>query len=209
MHDIDRLVQLITERLLEKGTTLEQKSTLYVIGEKNLLTELKQAGYVIVEDYRAADKIIVDNLSLDSLLRVAALCPTTNEETALLTGLLEGKPVWVSASILNIERYKQTSKSSLYRDLLKQKTTLEKYGVSYYEEGELGAKLSATEIKAEQPLPARFEKTPLKSVSRLVTESRLREMGLAEGDCFQLEKGMIITALAQDYLKRHKITVVK
>jgi conserved uncharacterized protein len=43
----------------------------------------------------------------------------------------------------------------------------------------------------------------------LLTEKRLREMGLPESGSFKIEKGMIVTALARDYLKRQKIEIIE
>ena len=50
-------------------------------------------------------------------------------------------------------------------------------------------------------------KAPGKPV--LLTEKRLREMGLPESGSFKIEKGMIVTALARDYLKRQKIEIIE
>ena len=50
-------------------------------------------------------------------------------------------------------------------------------------------------------------KAPIKTV--LLTEKKLREMGLPENGSFKIEKGMIVTALARDYLKRQKIEIIE
>ena len=49
--------------------------------------------------------------------------------------------------------------------------------------------------------------TTVKTV--LLTEKKLREMGLPENGSFKIEKGMIVTALARDYLKCQKIEIIE
>jgi conserved uncharacterized protein len=41
----------------------------------------------------------------------------------------------------------------------------------------------------------------------LLTEKKLIEMNLSDNDSIRLKKGMIVTALAKDYLKRHNINI--
>ena len=41
----------------------------------------------------------------------------------------------------------------------------------------------------------------------MLTEKKLIEMNLSDNDSIRLKKGMIVTALAKDYLKRHNINI--
>ena len=51
--------------------------------------------------------------------------------------------------------------------------------------------------------------TQPKSVEKvgLLTEKKLIEMNLSDHDRIRIKKGMIVTALAKDYLKRHNIII--
>lgn len=211
MANIDKLVQLITDRLLEKMASETDKSSVYLVGKDSTRNLLLAEGFGLSDDVTKADYVVVDDLAVDGFLRLAALCPTTIEENNLLTALLTGKKVLASSTNLDLLAYKQTATSLLYRNLLKQKETLEKYGLQFYQEEQLLTLLSGG--KAEQAVGqvSKIKAKPAQPAGKrlLVTESKLREMDLVDGGTFQVSKGMIITALAKDYLNRHHITIVE
>lgn len=228
MDNIDRLVQLITDRLLERMTCESEqthKDLVYLIGESTGTSLLFEQGFELTKDILISDIVLVNALSVDSFLRIAALCPTTSDESALLTALLSGQRVLISLDALGLETYKNTAKALLYRNLLKQKETLEKYGVEFYKDDQLfsllsGAKKNGQHYKDDivanrgtQVVSKEYTKKhePSSSLGKrlLITESKLKERNLSEGDTFKIEKGMIITALAKDYLKRHHITIIE
>ena len=228
MENLDRLVQLITDRLLEKMSDEPLHSPqglVYVIGETTETTLLLEQGFELTKDISISDIVLVNALSVDSFLRIANLCPTTSDESNLLTALLSGQKVLVSLEALGLDRYKKTANALLYRNLLKQKETLEKYGVQFYHDDQLVSLLSnakkngqqhkeyivtSRDTKAvSQEYPKKHEPSSSSGKRLLITESRLKERNLSEGDTFKIEKGMIITALAKDYLKRHHITIIE
>lgn len=209
MENLDKLVQLITDRLLEN---LQQspdlnRTSVYVIGKSATTELLRNHGYQVLDRHEAADFVVVDCLHLDSFLRVASLAPANEVESNLLTSLLEGKKVLVALETFDIEQYKHSAKSLLYRELMQQKSKLEKYGAQFYTEGNLLALLGHAQKMAEE-VSVRPQKQ-VEAKSRLITEGKLRELGLTEGDVFKIEKDMIVTALAKDYLKRQKIRIEK
>ncbi|MGT2785055.1 hypothetical protein [Streptococcus merionis] len=208
MENIDKLVQLITDRLLENLQHQPNETSVFLIGKESTREYLASHGCRVTQEHTSADFVVVDDLALDAFLRVASLCPADAKESSLLTSLLEGKKVLISLEAFNIEQYKQSAKSLLYRELLAQKAKLEKYGATFYSETQLLSLLEAKE--ATKDVVATHQSTPVSqsSKSKLITESKLRAMQLSEGDTFTLEKGMIVTALAKDYLKRHKIRIV-
>lgn len=213
MENIDKLVQLITDRLLENLQDEPDRKTVYVIGKDQTVNCLETNGFCLTAHPEAADYMVVDGLAVDALLRVAALCPTSEPESLVLNSLLAGRKVLVSVACFDTEQYKNKAKSLLYREMLQQKAKLETYGVTFYQEGNLLAYLESTpkteaprQVMTESSRPSR-ERISEQPQSKLITETRLRSMGLSEGDVLKLEKGMIVTALAQDYIKRHRIIV--
>lgn len=213
MENLDKLVQLITDRLLENLQDGPNETSVYLIGKDRTDALLVENGYRLVKHAECADVVVVDCLALDAFLRIASLCPANEVESNVLTSLLDGKPVYVSLETFNVEQYKHSARSRLYRELVEQKAKLEKYGVQFYRENQLLNLLGACVAEKEAFVPQQPEKKsinqPQQSKTNLVTEAKLRAMGLAEGDSFVIEKGMIVTALAKDYLKRHKIRIVK
>lgn len=220
MENLDQLVQMITDRLLENFQNKPVEKTVLLVGKESTAEQLKEAGYNVVTDVTSilVDAIVIDHLSVDSFLRVASLCPTTDVETTVLNNLLEGKKVYALSSLFDVERYKRLATQTLYRELLQQKNKLEKYGLKFFNSENLLNILGTVESKSKV-IDKVFDATTHKEIvpkrassnnapkTKLITESKLKEMGLSEGDVFVVEKGMIVTALAKDYLKRHKITM--
>lgn len=220
MENLDQLVHMITDRLLENFQNKPVEKTVLLVGKESTAEQLKEAGYNVVTDVTSilVDAIVIDHLSVDSFLRVASLCPTTDVETTVLNNLLEGKKVYALSSLFDVERYKKLATQTLYRELLQQKNKLEKYGLKFFNSENLLNILGTTESKSKV-IDKVFDATTHKEIvpkrassnnapkTKLITESKLKEMGLSEGDVFVVEKGMIVTALAKDYLKRHKITM--
>ncbi|MBS4750690.1 ethanolamine utilization protein [Granulicatella sp. zg-ZJ] len=207
MENLDKLVQLITDRLLENLQNEPEKESILLIGKDSTRLALEKAGYDLVDcNSDVVDLVVVDDLSLDAFLRVASLCPTSEKESALLKHLLNGKKAFVSKEAFNVENYKGSASSLLYRQLVQQKEKLEKYGVTFYQDENLLNCLSKTDNRqvVRETVTKRSE-TSGNTKTKLITEKRFKELGLTEGDVFHIEKGMIVTALAKDYAKRHKI----
>ena len=210
MENLDHLVDLITDRLMEKLKKKPQKPSVYVIGGEKIPDLLEGEDFQVVKDSCTAEVIVVETLGFDAFLRLSSLCPLV-----ILKSLLKGKKVLVSDSAFAIQQYKQSSKVHLYQELQGQREKLVRYGLQFYKEGQLLALLESNH--AEEPRPAEKRavteevsqkvKAPSKTV--LLTEKRLREMGLPENGSFKIEKGMIVTALARDYLKRQKIEIIE
>ncbi|GGE33146.1 hypothetical protein [Streptococcus himalayensis] len=211
MENLDKLVQLITDRLLENLQDGPNETSVYLIGKDRTDALLVENGYRVVNNCECADAVVVDCLTLDAFLRIASLCPANEVESNLLTSLLDGKPVYVSLETFNVEQYKHSARSRLYRELVEQKVKLEKYGVQFYRENQLLSILGTQLAEKEEAAPQKLERKAAspKGKTNLITEAKLQAMDLSEGDSFVIEKGMIVTALAKDYLKRHKIRIVK
>lgn len=212
MENLEVLVQEITDRLLAnlRHDSLLHRSV-YFIGQHQLSSQLIADGYTIIDEAKEADEVIAANLPLDSLLRVACLCPLNESESELLACLLSGKTVSIVLESQQLEDYRQTATARLYKELMQQKVKLEQYGAQFYPEEEL-LSLLRQRIKGQKEnqktVKTIGQKTIVKKRS-LITEAKLRALHLAEGDCFTIEQGMIVTALARDYLKRHRITIVE
>ncbi|MBP2621321.1 ethanolamine utilization protein [Streptococcus panodentis] len=206
MENIDKLVQLITDRLLENLQQASQAKRIYLLGQESTASLLLSEGYQLTQDAEEADCLLAENLSLDAYLRIASLCPINEAETLLLSALLAGKEVLAPLESFRVNQYKQSAKALLYRELQQQKAKLERYGLCFYEKDRLLAVLAPSQEKQQAAASACSGPA---AKTRLITEGRLKEMGLRQGDEFRMDKGMIVTALARDYLKRHKIRIIE
>ncbi|HEM6371399.1 TPA: hypothetical protein U2D20_000575 [Streptococcus suis] len=205
MDNLEFLVQEITNRLLDRLQESSPKQTLFIIGDKSKFTHSNE--FVMLDCAEDAEKILALGLTVDSILRIANLCPFNSVEKEVIENLLAGRTVLIPSEDLNLEHYRHSSKALLYQELLDKKHKLEQFGVQFYSQGSL-----SNPIKQNKETLSSFDKTVEKKVSKkakLLTESRLRSLDLADDSEFHVEKGTIITALARDYLNRRRITIIE
>ena len=214
MENLDKIVDLITDRLMDKLQVESYKSSVFVIGAFDTPDILDREGYQVVKNSSSADIILVESIGFDAMLRIASLCPLTEDEAVVIKSLLKGKKVLVLNESFDFHQYKQTSKALLFQDLQEQYEKLIRYGVQFYKKEELVSILeeSTESTGGENNKPVqdvtKNSSTP-KTVEKvgLLTEKKLIEMNLSDNDSIRLKKGMIVTALAKDYLKRHNINI--
>lgn len=211
MENLDKIVDLITDRLMDKLQVESYKSSVFVIGAFDTPDILDREGYQVVKNSSSADIILVESIGFDAMLRIASLCPLTEDEAVVIKSLLKGKKVLVLNELFDFHQFKQTSKALLFQDLQEQYEKLIRYGVQFYKKEELVSILeestggennkSVQEVSKNSSTPKTVEKVGL------LTEKKLIEMNLSDNDSIRLKKGMIVTALAKDYLKRHNINI--
>ena len=214
MENLDKIVDLITDRLMDKLQVESYKSSVFVIGAFDTPDILEREGYQVVKNSSSADIILVESIGFDAMLRIASLCPLTADEAVVIKSLLKGKKVLVLNESFDFHQYKQTSKALLFQDLQEHYEKLIRYGVQFYKKEELVSILeeSTESTGGENNKPVqevtKNSSTP-KTVEKvgLLTEKKLIEMNLSDNDSIRLKKGMIVTALAKDYLKRHNINI--
>ena len=207
MENLDKIVDLITDRLMDKLQVESYKSSVFVIGAFDTPDILDREGYQVVKNSSSADIILVESIGFDAMLRIASLCPLTEDEAVVIKSLLKGKKVLVLNELFDFHQFKQTSKALLFQDLQE----LIRYGVQFYKKEELVSILEeSTGGENNKPVQevSKNSSTP-KTVEKvgLLTEKKLIEMNLSDNGSIRLKKGMIVTALAKDYLKRHNINI--
>lgn len=194
MEDMEKLVQELTTRILDKIQAEEALPRACVRGTDELRKKVAQAGFHLVDNSYEADDLLIQDLSLTSLLRLSQLVPQPGLEEEIFYRILEGKSVFVVDWFNELE-----SSSSIPRMLLQKAKEAQRLLVSYgVRGGSLNHYLSQSSPKI-QDNPSRS------SQKQLITEKKLRDMNLQDGTIFKLEPGTIVTALARDFLKRHHI----
>ena len=211
MENLDKIVDLITDRLMDKIQVETHKASVFVIGAFDIPEIVSKEGYQVVKQSSSADIILVESIGFDAMLRIASLCPLTADEAVVIKSLLKGKKVLVPVESFDFHQFKQTSKALLFQDLQEQYEKLLRYGVQFYKKEELVSILEeSTGGENNKPVQdvIKNSSTP-KTVEKvgLLTEKKLIEMNLSDNDSIRLKKGMIVTALAKDYLKRHNINI--
>lgn len=211
MENLDKIVDLITDRLMDKIQVETHKASVFVIGAFDIPEIVSKEGYQVVKQSSSADIILVESIGFDAMMRIASLCPLNADEAVVIKSLLKGKKVLVPVESFDFHQFKQTSKALLFQDLQEQYEKLLRYGVQFYKKEELLSLLEESTCgENNKPLnDVTKNETQQKSVEKvgLLTEKKLIEMNLSDHDRIRIKKGMIVTALAKDYLKRHNIII--
>lgn len=194
MEDMEKLVQELTTRILEKIQAGQALPKACVRGTEELREKVAAAGFQLVADSHAADVLLIQDLSLASLLRLSQLLPQPGLEEEIFYRILAGKSVFI------VDWFKELESSLSTPRILAQKVKeAQRLLVSY------GVRGGSLDHYLGQSSSTVQESPSHSSKKQLITEKKLRDMNLQDGDILKLEPGTIVTALARDFLKRHHI----
>jgi len=117
MENLDKIVDLITDRLMDKIQVETHKASVFVIGAFDIPEIVSKEGYQVVKQSSSADIILVESIGFDAMMRIASLCPLNADEAVVIKSLLKGKKVLVPVESFDFHQFKQTSKALLFQDL--------------------------------------------------------------------------------------------
>lgn len=208
MNDlVDRLYEEIVKKLKNKE---EIKTTVCVVSstEELELEEALKEQYNLVyfaEDMEDSEfeRIIIPRLSIKMLANLANGVSSTREEEFILTSLLKGKKVAVLRKGVEYYAYKQSSPAPLYKMYNEYEEKLEKFGISFEEEG-LNVQM---EIERDEGQSSAKEIYFFKK--RLVTEAALQKLYLQSTTEIMINKNSIITPLAKDFIRTHHLKIIE
>ncbi len=208
MNDlVDRLYEEIVKKLKNKE---EIKTTVCVVSstEELELEEALKEQYNLVyfaEDMEDSEfeRIIIPRLSIKMLANLANGVSSTREEEFILTSLLKGKKVAVLRKGVEYYAYKQSSPAPLYKMYNEYEEKLEKFGISFEEEG-LNVQM---EIERDEGQSSAKEIYFFKK--RLVTEAALQKLYLQSTTEIMIDKNSIITPLAKDFIRTHHLKIIE
>ncbi len=120
MENLDKIVDLITDRLMDKIQVETHKASVFVIGAFDIPEIVSKEGYQVVKQSSSADIILVESIGFDAMMRIASLCPLNADEAVVIKSLLKGKKVLVPVESFDFHQFKQTSKALLFQDLQEQ-----------------------------------------------------------------------------------------
>ena len=95
MENLDKIVDLITDRLMDKIQVETHKASVFVIGAFDIPEIVTKEGYQVVKQSSSADIILVESIGFDAMMRIASLCPLNADEAVVIKSLLKGKKVLV------------------------------------------------------------------------------------------------------------------
>lgn len=198
---IDSIVNEIYNRLKQR----EQQQVLLLIGQTMREDEqILKENYCLTSDpmenvdYAA---ILINELSQEQLAHLVTGCSTTNEERCILKTLLQGKTVYLLEKGLLYRRYRDTAHKPLYTLYQDYENKLRQYGVQIISH--------VSEIfhsQKNEPCLVSTKEISLKH-KKLLLETDFMNLSLEPYSIIEVSKRCIVTPLAEDYIKSHKLKI--
>lgn len=192
MDNIEELVKLVTQKVLEKLGEVPEifddlAKQIKVYGKKTeeLALFLKEHDYVEGASIEASSGVVLTELTLERLIGISNMLPTTDEDREILDALLNKKPVFV---LNGAKEYATLLQDSPYGMKAHVKSCEEQWV-------RFGAQFITIETKS----------TKTKTTSKAWTMEYLQKEVAKGVTVFEAEKGTIITPLAKDYIREQQL----
>ncbi|MBU5426253.1 hypothetical protein KQI41_07470 [Tissierella pigra] len=205
MDNVEILVQKITDIIIQRLQKEESRGTVTFLGKEylSIRTYYERRGYEIVpvKDKFNPDIVIVTELSILSMNRIALGLPQTEDEVTIWKRLLNKKDVIFLEEGMEIQTSQHVAPRALLQVLVNYKNQLVRYGASIFP-------LKNFEER-DQTINKEVKDVIHKSDKKeLLTIAKVRKLNLQAGDIFETDKNIIITALARDYMRDLGVQIV-
>lgn len=202
MDQMEKIVQLVTDRLMAQLEQDKKTPSIAFYGPKNekVFEHYRKKGYQeMSNNLSSPDILIVTQLSLFTMTRLANLAPQDAMEEELLRRLMQREDTLILED--GLEYYQKNAQlPKLMKPLFdKAKIDLEKWGATYIKVQDFD--------KQAAPVNQSGIKNSSAKKKELITATRVQGLKLREGEVFVATPNMIITALAKDYLRDQGIFI--
>ena len=205
MDNIETVVQKITDLIIQRLQKEEHRKTVVFLGKEysSIRTYYENRGYEIApeKDKFNTDIIIVTELTILNMNRIAQGLPQTEDEVIIFEHLLNGKKVLILEEGMELHASQHIAPRALLQVLENYKKQLVRYGafilpLKHFE------KINGA---VNQEVNEKADKSDRKE---LLTIAKVRKLNLHAGDIFETDKNVIVTALARDYLRDLGVEIV-
>ncbi len=205
MDNVEILVQKITDIIIQRLQKEEPRKTVTFLGKEylSIRTYYEKRGYQIVsvKDKFDADIVIVTELYILNMNRIALGLPQTEGEVIIFQRLLNNKDVIFLEEGMEFKSSKHVAPRALLQVLENHKNQLVRYGASILPLKNF-EKVNETINKGVKEGIRKSDK------KELLTIAKVRKLNLQAGDIFEADKNIIITALARDYMRDLGVQIV-
>ena len=204
--DIEKIVDKVFKEVVKQLQTEKREKALIIGSQKDndaCCAQYDCVPFSEADDQESFQHIIITEMSNKMLFNLANGNYDTPEEEYILNHLLQGKRVRVSADGVDFFKYKDTAPKALYETYLSYYSKLKAYGISFVTENEHENESSADPNKDVES-PNRKEGRINK---RIITELDLQKQLLEKKTYILIPEKSIITPLADDYLKKHRMEI--
>ncbi|MGO3732673.1 MAG: hypothetical protein ACTJHC_05785 [Vagococcus sp.] len=186
MNNFEELVKLITEKVIRKIEEASEKS----LAVNTESTHSCQPTTLVDKNSEVLSKdetLILNQLSLETLSRVAQMMPSTTEESQIIDRLLSKKSVTVLKSGREYASRLATCSYAMKRDIIGYEQKWQSFGATFVEENELKKKEPGKE---------------------LLSVNKLKK--LVRSGCKEIEilPSTIVTPLAKDFIREHQLNLI-
>ena len=198
MDNIEIVVQKITDIIMQRLKKVEPRKIVTFLGKEysSIRNYYEKRGYEIgsAKEKFNTDIVIVTELSILNMNRIALGLPQTEDEIIIWESLLNKKEVVFLEEGMELHESQHVAPRALLQILENYKKQLVKYGVSILPLKNF-KKINETMNKEVKDTIHKSDK------KELLTIEKVRKMNLQAGDIFEADKNMIVTALAKDYMR--------
>ena len=207
MDNIEKVVQKITDIIIQRLQKEEPRKTVTFLGKEysSIRIYYEKRGYEIAsgKDKLDTEIVIVTELSILNMNRIALGLPQTEDEVIIFQRLLSKKDVIILEEGMELKESHHVASRVLLQVLENYKNQLVRYGASILPLMNF-EKINETNNK-ELELKAGVLKSDKKE---LLTIEKVRKLNLQSGDIFETDKNIIVTALARDYMRDLGVKIV-
>ncbi len=205
MDNVEILVQKITDIIIERLQKQEPRRTAAFLGKEysSIRTYYEKRGYEIasVKDKFDVDIVIVTELSILNMNRIALGLPQTEDEVIIFQRLFDKRDVIFLEEGMELQVSQYVASRALLQFLENQKNQLVKYGASILPLKNF-ENINETINKEVKDVVHKIDK------KELITIKKVQKLNLQAGDIFETDKNFIITALARDYMRDLGVKIV-
>lgn len=211
---IEEIVNELYKRLQQETKVNLHKKKVVLIGN-----HLEQSYKSIEEmyevlpysrDIRDFDSVIICEMNISRLSRLALGCSEGAEEEFILKALLEGKKIYMLEESIEYRKYKRTSYKALYNLYSDYEDKLKHYGIkTIYHIADILLK----EDQINRALVIESEINNSKKIDfthkKLLLETDLMRTAISGLSTIVVNKKCIVTPLAEDFIRTHKLKIKK
>ncbi|UYP00825.1 hypothetical protein OF820_03870 [Oceanotoga sp. DSM 15011] len=204
------LVELITVEVI-KRLKLKNKKKLLVLNEgfkslDDLLTDYEIIHYSEDLELKDFDEIYLGKMDLKMISHLANGIIINEIEDLILKSLLKDKKIFLFSEDIELKKFNNTKNTNLYKIFNQNIENIKNIGIIILDE--------KIDIKENININTKYknevkEEDSIILKNKLITENELKKLGLKNRSKINIGNKSIITPLAKDYIRIHKIRLTK
>ena len=212
----ERIKKSELERPIKKDKILaiamSDHKILYEVNDRYDVDEFDDAKAPI--DINPYDVILLGSISYQELVHISMGLANTKVTTMVIEAILRGKKIYIVEEGKTYSKYKDTANTNFYKMLKGYEEQVIAFGIEWINANEINHRLldvrieKLEKINKSKMLEGTYMPKEDDVHEKIITESiakQYKEKGLKR---LRMNENTIVTPLAQDYLRDHKINMI-